>query len=167
MTLGEQRRTSAGILLYRLDPKGLEVLLAHPGGPFFRNRDDGSWTIPKGQVAPGESMEDAARREFREEIGIEPPEELDLLGTIKQRSGKSVVAFTAATERTQEWFTAHFAPGMFTMEWPPRSGRTAEFPEIDRIALFPIAEARRKIMRSQGELLEQLQRNLTGERGGK
>lgn len=144
---------SAGILLYRRAAGRLEVLLAHPGGPFWRSRDDGAWTIPKGLVDANESDEDAARREFREELGVECAGTLVPLGSVRQRSGKIVEAFALEGD---------FDPGAlvsntFDVEWPPRSGRTATFPEIDRAEWFDLAHARVKMLDAQRALLDRLE----------
>ena len=144
---------SAGILLYRRRDGELQVLLAHPGGPFWRRRDAGAWTIPKGEIAGGESAESAARREFREELGAEARGTLFPLGTIRQRAGKYVDAFALEGD---------FAPdalhsNTFEVEWPPRAGKLQAFPEVDRVAWLSIADAREKILESQIPLLERLQ----------
>jgi predicted NUDIX family NTP pyrophosphohydrolase len=144
---------SAGILLYRRRAGRLEVLLAHPGGPFWRNRDDGAWTIPKGLVDTNESAEDAARREFREELGIECAGALVALGSVRQRSGKTVEAFAAEGD----FETAALASNTFELEWPPRSGRTATFPEIDRAEWMTLPLARVKMLEAQRTLLDRLE----------
>jgi predicted NUDIX family NTP pyrophosphohydrolase len=145
--------TSAGILLYRRTARGLEVLLAHPGGPFWRQRDDGAWTIPKGLVDPGESVEDAARREFREEIGRDCAGALVALGSIRQRGGKIVEGFALEGDFDVD----ALASNTFELEWPPRSGRVATFPEVDRAAWFDLAHARVKMLDAQRELLDRLE----------
>lgn len=146
-------RSSAGILMYQCRNEGIRVLLAHPGGPFWRNRDDGSWSIPKGEVAAGESSERAARREFEEELGVAPAGPLVPLGLLRQRGGKLVEAFALQGD---------FDPGRlrsneFEIEWPPRSGRLASFPEVDRVAWFDLPDARDRILASQAVLLDRLQ----------
>lgn len=153
--------TSAGILLYRGEANGLRVLLTHPGGPFWRHRDDGAWTIPKGLPAEGESAEAAARREFGEELGTRFDGELQPLARIRQRGGKWVEAFAARGD----FDTAAVRSNTFLAEWPPRSGRMAEFPEVDRAAWFALDEARRKILASQQPLLDALETRLAQERG--
>ncbi len=148
-------RTSAGILLFRLEGSGVEVLLAHPGGPFFARRDAGHWTIPKGEDdGDGESLEDVARREFREETGHDVPAGTPLigLGSIVQKGGKTVFAWAA--EGDLDPATAVSLP--FEMEWPPRSGRRQSFPEIDRVAWFAPDEARRRIKASQIPFIDRL-----------
>ena len=144
---------SAGILLYRRGAGRLEVLLAHPGGPFWRKRDAGAWTIPKGLVDPDESAEHAARREFREELGVECAGPLVALGSVRQRSGKIVEAFAAEGD----FDVASLASNTFDVEWPPRSGRMATFPEIDRAEWMALPLARVKMLEAQRELLDRLE----------
>jgi predicted NUDIX family NTP pyrophosphohydrolase len=155
---------SAGILLYRVAPGGPRVLLAHPGGPFFVNKDEGAWTIPKGLIRPGEDPRAAARREFAEEVGWQLSGELSSLGQVKLRSGKLVHGYAAATDEFEEATLARFVPGTFTMEWPPRSGKTAQFPEVDRIEFFALDEARAKINPAQRPFLDRLGEFLTDSR---
>jgi predicted NUDIX family NTP pyrophosphohydrolase len=143
---------SAGILMYRIRDGAIEVLLAHPGGPFWRRRDDGAWTIPKGEIGAGEIPEAAARREFREEIGVEPIGELRPLGAIRQRAGKYVEAFALEGD----FDVALLASNTFEIEWPPRSGRLATFPEVDRVGWFALPIAREKILEAQRPLLDRL-----------
>ena len=147
---------SAGILLYQRRDGRVHVLLAHPGGPFWKHRDDGAWTIPKGLVMPGESAEDAARREFEEELGSACGGALQPLARIRQRSGKWVDAFVAEGALDVDTLRSN----TFELEWPPRSGRMAAFPEVDRAAWFELDEARRKILPSQSPLLDALQARL-------
>ena len=147
-------RTSAGILLFRRGPSGLEVLLAHPGGPYFARKDAGHWTIPKGEPDGDTDLLRVARREFEEEIGITPPEGTPVpLGTITQRGGKVVHAW--AIEGDIDPADAH--SNEFEMEWPPRSGHRATFPEVDRVAWFDLAEARRRIKSTQTPFLDRLE----------
>jgi predicted NUDIX family NTP pyrophosphohydrolase len=146
-------QTSAGILMYRHLDGALEVLLAHPGGPFWRNRDMGAWTMPKGLLAPGESAEAAARREFEEELGAPATGDLVALGRVRLRSGKWVEGF--ALEGEFDPGSAH--SNTFEMEWPPRSGKLQAFPEIDRAAWFALDEARRRILPAQAPLLDRLE----------
>jgi predicted NUDIX family NTP pyrophosphohydrolase len=130
-----------------------EVLLIHPGGPFWAKRDAGAWSIPKGEIEPGEKAIDVARREFQEELGAEPPDgELTSLGSIRQAGGKLVHAWAAQGD----FDVTQLKSAGFTMEWPPRSGRMQEFPEVDRAAWFALDEARRMILSSQLPLLERL-----------
>lgn len=147
-------RMSGGILLYRHAAPGLQVLLAHPGGPYFRDRDEGHWTIPKGEPDPDEPLLDAAVREFAEETGLPLPEGPRLeLGSITQKGGKVVHAWAVegdldpATARSNE----------VDIEWPPRSGRRQAFPEIDRVAWFDPGEARRRIKDAQIALIDRLE----------
>lgn len=143
-------RRSAGILLHRQREGVLEVLLAHPGGPFWRGRDDGAWTIPKGEFGDDESAAAAARREFREETGADPGDRLEPLGEVVQKGGKRVIAFAVAGDFDVEALRGN----TFTIEWPPRSGHRQEFPEIDRVAWMTLDVARRKILAAQSPLLE-------------
>jgi predicted NUDIX family NTP pyrophosphohydrolase len=135
--------SSAGILVYRRTGKVLEVLLVHPGGPFWRNRDDGAWSIPKGEMDEGEDPAEAALREFMEEIGSAPEGLLCSLGEIRQRGGKRVYAF--AVEGDIDAGT--IANNTFEIEWPPKSGRLQTFPEVDRAGWFDLPAARAKIYR--------------------
>ena len=157
------RPTSAGILLYRraADGDGLEVLLAHPGGPWFTTKDAGHWSIPKGEADGDESLADVARREFTEETGHAVPDALPIeLGSIVQKGGKTVHAW--AVEGDLDPATAH--SNVFETEWPPRSGKRASFPEIDRVAWFGPAAARRMIKPTQIPLLDRLEAALDGSR---
>jgi predicted NUDIX family NTP pyrophosphohydrolase len=144
---------SAGILLYRRTLRSLEVLLVHPGGPFWRNKDDGAWSIPKGEIDPGEKPEDVARREFFEELGSAAPGPLRSLGEIRQRGGKRVHAFAAEGDVD----IGTIKSNTFEIEWPPKSGRLQTFPEIDRAGWFALPVARAKILQSQSALLDRLQ----------
>ena len=143
---------SAGLLLYRRHAGRLEVLLAHPGGPYWRGRDEGAWTLPKGAVEAGEDDAAAARREFEEELGAPAPATLEPLGTIRQRGGKWVAGFAAEGQ----FDPAALRSNAFECEWPPRSGRRATFPEVDRDAWFDLPSARRKLLPAQLPLLERL-----------
>ena len=154
-------RTSAGILLWRRLEGRLEVLLGHPGGPYFAGKDADHWTVLKGEFDPGEDPVEVARREFEEETGQEPPNGPAIeLGEIRQKSGKRVLAWAVEGDLDPETT----ASNTFEMEWPPHSGRTREFPEIDRVAWFELAEARVKIKAAQAPFLERLERALAGER---
>jgi len=148
---------SAGVLLYRLKPE-LEVLLVHPGGPYWKRRDRGSWQIPKGGIDPNEDPEDAARREALEEIGLELEGELQPLGEIRQTDGKWVTAFAAMSDFDPAALTSN----VFEMEWPPRSGKTAVFPEVDAARWLTIAKAREVMLESQVPLLDRLLDRLAG-----
>jgi predicted NUDIX family NTP pyrophosphohydrolase len=143
---------SAGILIYRGLPPELHVLLVHPGGPFWRNKDMGAWQIPKGLVEPGEETEAAARREAEEELGLRLAGKLHPLGRIKQAGGKLVEAF--ALERDLD--SNVVASNRFEIEWPPGSGRTQSFPEVDAARWFPLDEARRMMLASQVPFLDRL-----------
>ncbi len=144
---------SAGILVHRRRDGRLEVLLVHPGGPFWARRDEGAWSIPKGEYDAGEEPLAAARREFEEELGSPPPDgPFDELGDVRQKSGKRVRAW--AVEGDLDASAAH--SNTFELEWPPRSGRMIEAPEIDRAEWFGLEEARRRINPAQVELLERL-----------
>lgn len=146
-------RRSAGILLHRGTGADLEVLLVHPGGPFWAKRDDGAWSIPKGEYGPGEDAVLAARREFAEELGSEPPDgELTDLGEVRQKSGKIVHAWALAGDLD----AATIVSNTFTMQWPPKSGQMREFPEVDRADWFTLANARAKINGGQAPLLDRL-----------
>ena len=147
-------RTSAGLLLFRHTEDGLEVLLGHMGGPFFARRDAGAWTVPKGDYEPeSESAWDAARREFEEELGLPPPDgEAVSLGEVRQTNGKVVTAWAIEADLDP----ATVVPGVFSMEWPPRSGRTQEFPELDRVAWFGLERARAVIVKAQAAFLDRL-----------
>jgi predicted NUDIX family NTP pyrophosphohydrolase len=146
-------KRSAGILLYRNARGGPEVLLVHPGGPFWARKDAGSWSIPKGEYVDGEDPQACALREFEEETGTRlPPGSLLDLGSVKQKGGKVVTAWAAEGDLDADLVRSN----TFTMEWPPRSGRTAEFPEIDRAAWFEVDEAREKLVAAQAELVDRL-----------
>jgi predicted NUDIX family NTP pyrophosphohydrolase len=148
-------RRSAGIALYRRSEPGLEILLVHPGGPLWARRDAGVWSIPKGEYEDGEDPAAAARREFAEELGSPVPEgELIDLGEVKQRSGKLVRAWALGGDLDATTITSN----TFALEWPPRSGRTREFPEVDRAEWFTLEEARERINPAQVPLLDRLER---------
>jgi predicted NUDIX family NTP pyrophosphohydrolase len=145
-------KQSAGILLYRRSNAGYEVLLVHPGGPFWAKRDLGSWSIPKGEFDEEDRLT-AAKREFQEEIGAPPPEgDYVSLGEAKQTSGKIVYAFALAADFNLERFKSN----MFTMEWPPKTGKQQEFPENDKAAWLSLAIARQKLVKGQVPLLQAL-----------
>jgi len=147
-----RREISAGILAFRR--KGaLEVLLAHPGGPFWAKKDDGVWTIPKGLVEPGDDLVATARREFTEETNLAADGELFALTPVNQKSGKLVHAFAVEAD----FELAAFASNTFAMEWPPKSGKLQNFPEIDRIAYFALPAAKTKIIAYQLPLLVELE----------
>lgn len=146
---------SAGILLYRLDGEGgVSALVAHMGGPFWASKDEGAWSIPKGELAEGEDAMDAAKREFREELGVEPPEtDYAELGTFAYSSGKRVTVFVADGSGFE---ASGFVFGEFEMEWPPRSGKTASFPEVDRAEWMPVDRARERVVKGQRPALDRL-----------
>ncbi|HKH64554.1 MAG TPA: NUDIX domain-containing protein [Solirubrobacterales bacterium] len=151
---------SAGILLFRRRNGGTEFLLVHPGGPFWARKDAGSWSIPKGQIEEGEEPRACAIRELEEELGAAPeldPEELIELGSIKQRAGKVVEAWAAEAD----FDPATLAGNTFSMEWPPRSGKQQDFPEVDRAEWFDLAMAREKILPAQAEFLDRLLERLS------
>jgi predicted NUDIX family NTP pyrophosphohydrolase len=145
---------SAGILLHRDGIGGIEVLLVHPGGPFWARKDLGAWSIPKGEVDEGEDPRACALREFAEETGTQlPAGELEDLGSVSLKSGKRVLAFAVAGDLDP----AAISSNTFELEWPPRSGRTQTFPEIDRAEWFPLDVARAKLNPAQAELIDRLE----------
>ncbi len=151
-------KRSAGLLLYRYRDGTLEVLLGHPGGPFFARKDDGVWTIPKGEVDPGEDELAAAHREFTEEIGTAPPDGEPLsLGERVQSNGKTAVVWALEGELD----VTDISCNLFEMEWPPRSGRLQSFPELDRASWFDVDTARRKAFASQAPFFDRLLEALT------
>jgi len=150
------KRISAGILLYRLRGEALEVFLVHPGGPYWRNKDVGAWSIPKGLLEEGDDELAAAKREFREETGSPVDGEFIALTPLKQPSGKVVHAW--ALEGNID--ASSVKSNLFPMEWPPRSGKMQEFPEVDRGGWFPLDIAREKILNGQHGFLDQLERRL-------
>src|SRR5579885_1434041 len=152
--MARRSEISAGILAFRRRPR-LEVLLAHPGGPFWRSRDEGAWSIPKGLVESGDPLA-CARREFKEETGFSADGETIALAPLKQKSGKLVHAYAIEAD----FDLASFCSNEFEMEWPPRSGKRARFPEIDRVAYFPLATARKKILPGQRGFLDELETKL-------
>jgi len=150
---------SAGLLAFRRRGGGLEVLLAHPGGPYWAKKDDGAWTIPKGLVEPGEEAADplaTARREFTEETNLAAPGPFIALAPVRQKSGKTVQAFAFEADLD----LAGFASNMFDLEWPPKSGRLQRFAEIDRIAYFALPVAMVKILPYQRPLLTELEQRM-------
>ena len=143
---------SAGLLLFRQRDKKVQVLLAHPGGPFWSRKDQGVWTIPKGLIGPSESLLSAAQREFAEETGYRPGGEAIPLGSAKQPGGKVVHVWAIEGD----WDPVDLQSNTFEMEWPPRSGRRQSFPEIDRASWFGIVEARLEILKGQAAFLDHL-----------
>ena len=150
------KKPSAGILMYRRVPDGIEVLLVHPGGPFWAKKDAGAWSVPKGEFDAGEDAEAAARREFREEMGCDVAGELLPLGSIRQKNGKEVFAW--AVER--DFDCATLRSNTVSIEWPPRSGRRVDIPEVDRAEWFTPEQARVKMHTGQPELVDRLLRLL-------
>lgn len=148
--MSRRSEVSAGILAFRRKPR-LEFLLAHAGGPYWRNKDDGGWSIPKGNVESGNLLS-CAKREFNEETGLVAAGPFIVLAPLRQKSGKTVHAFAFEADFDLDTFSSN----MFEMEWPPRSGKNQSFPEIDRIAYFALAAARRKILPGQRPFIEEL-----------
>ena len=146
-------KTSAGLLMFRIGASGLGVLLVHPGGPYFRKKDEGAWTIPKGEAAEGEDLLSRARIEFEEELGIRPSGDWIELGSVRQKGGKTVHAWAFAGDLPGDF---ELQSNLFEIEWPPHSGKRTQFPEIDRAAFFPIDEARMKINPAQNSFLDRL-----------
>ena len=151
--MGKQPNVSAGVLLFRRRDGGLEVFLAHPGGPFWSNRDAGAWTIPKGLIDPGEDPLAAARREFGEETGFHPAGPFLPLGSVKLKSRKVIHAWACEGDADPAAVTSNETK----VEWPPKSGRWVTFPEIDRCNWFDPATARGKINEAQAELIDRLE----------
>jgi predicted NUDIX family NTP pyrophosphohydrolase len=139
--------------MYRYREKALQVLLVHPGGPYWKNKDDGAWSIPKGEAEPGEDFLEVAQREFEEELGQEPEGHYVALAPVKQKGGKIVHAWAFEGDCDPSTIRSN----TFAMEWPPKSGKIAEFPEVDRAEFFDLEEARRKINSSQSALLDELE----------
>ncbi len=146
------QRISAGLLLYRRGASELEVLLVHPVGPYWAGRDLGAWSIPKGELEPGEEPLKAARRELREETGFEVAGEALPLGRVRQRSGKIVIAWAVAADVDARLARSNTV----AIEWPPRSGRLQDFPEVDRAEWFDLPEARRRILPAQAAFVDAL-----------
>jgi predicted NUDIX family NTP pyrophosphohydrolase len=155
--MGEQ---SAGILAYRRTSSGIEVLLVHPGGPFWAGKDAGAWSIPKGLFQAGEDPLEAARREFAEETGSVPQGDLVPLGSARQPSGKTIHAWAVEADVDVSQLTSN----TFAMEWPPKSGERREFPEVDKGGWFSLAVAKEKILKGQRAFLERLSAGLEAPR---
>jgi predicted NUDIX family NTP pyrophosphohydrolase len=149
----ERSKTSAGLLMYRKKQGRLEVLLVHPGGPYFQNKDEGAWTIPKGEITEGEDLLERARIEFEEELGIVAQGNWMELGSVKQKGGKTVHAWAFAGDLDDDF---KLASNSFEMVWPPRSGKMQRFPEVDRASFFPVDEARKRINAAQTVFLDRL-----------
>ncbi len=143
--------------MFRRTGEGLQVLLVHPGGPYFQNKDDGFWTIPKGEVTEGEDLLARARIEFEEELGIAHSGSSIELGSVKQKGGKTVHAWAFEGDLPYDFETKS---NTFQLEWPPRSGKMRSFPEVDKVAFFSLPEARRKINIAQAALIDRLEANL-------
>ena len=152
------KQQSSGLLLFRRRPGGLEVLLVHPGGPFWSRKDLGAWSIPKGGHEPGETPIDAAQREFREETGFSVDGPFLPLTPVRQAGGKLVTAWAVEGDLD----ASAVRSTTFTMEWPPKSGRQKEFPEVDRAAWFPLDMALQKILAGQRPLIEELLKVVEG-----
>ena len=152
-------KVSAGLLMYRKRNQHLEVLLVHLGGPFWAKKDAGAWFVPKGEVNPGEDELAAAKREFQEETGLAPGSDLLPLGKVKHKSGKTVSAWTFEGDCDP----ATVRSNTFQMEWPPRSGKMREFPEIDRAAFFTVEAAREKMHPTEFEFVTRLLKAISGE----
>lgn len=152
--MAHRSEVSAGILAFRRKPR-LELLLAHPGGPYWSNKDDGAWSIPKGNVESGDLLV-CAKREFNEETGLVATGPFFALTPLRQKSGKTVHAFALEAD----FDLSGFASNMFEMEWPPHSGKHQNFPEVDRIAYFGLSAARRKILSGQRPFIEELVQRL-------
>jgi predicted NUDIX family NTP pyrophosphohydrolase len=150
------RKNSAGILLYRLHGSKPEIFLVHPGGPFWAKKDAGAWSIPKGEFEPGEDRLEAAKREFREETGFALEGDFIELAPVKQPGGKVVYGWAAEGDCAPESLESN----TFSLEWPPRSGKRMEFPEVDRAGWFTLEMAREKILKGQLGFLEELERKL-------
>jgi predicted NUDIX family NTP pyrophosphohydrolase len=155
-----EMKLSAGLLVYRLTPSTVEVLLVHPGGPYWTNRDDGAWSLPKGEYGPDEDPLEVAIREFREELGSDPPADRspEYLGELRQPSGKRVSAWALQGDLD----VGTVRSNTFTIEWPPRSGVTREFPEVDRAGWFDLEAARRKLVSGQVGFIDRLSELVQG-----
>ncbi len=147
-------KKSAGLLLYRKRNSALEVFLVHPGGPFWAKKDEGAWSIPKGEIAENEDPLEAAKREFYEETGVRIGGEFTALAPVKQAGGKTVYSWVIEADCDADAIKSN----MFSIEWPPRSGRKQEFPEVDRAGWFNIEVAKQKILKGQLSLLKELRR---------
>jgi predicted NUDIX family NTP pyrophosphohydrolase len=145
-------KTSAGLLLYRRHSGALEIFLVHPGGPFWAKKDEGAWSLPKGEIGEGEDPVEAAKRELTEETGLTIDGEFRALEPVKQSGGKIVRAWAVEADCDP----ARLRSNLFAIEWPPKSGQKKQFPEIDRAAWFTIGEARKRINAAQGQFIDQL-----------
>lgn len=145
-------KKSAGILVYRFRSDELEIFLVHPGGPFWKNKDDGAWSIPKGEYTEDENPLEAAKREFEEETGIACDGKFIMLEPVKQKGGKLVLAWAIEKNIDPEIIKSN----LFSMEWPPKSGKMQQFPEVDKAAWYDLTEAKQKINSSQAAFIDQL-----------
>lgn len=146
-------KVSAGLLMYRRTDGDVEVLLVHPGGPFWAKKDEGAWFLPKGELNPGEDALEGAKREFEEETGLRPSADFVSLGDLKHRSGKLVIAFTFEGNCDP----SEIRSNSFEIEWPPKSGERRQFPEVDRAAFFTLPNAMKKILPAEAEFLFRLE----------
>ncbi len=146
-------KTSSGLLMYKIDDDILKIFLVHPGGPFWKDRDEGAWSIPKGEIEDGEDLLETAKREFKEEVGIEAKGEFTPLGEITQRAGKIVHAWAF----TGDWTDLLMCQSFVEIEWPAKSGKKIKFAEVDKAAFFPSSVAKKKINSAQIELIERLE----------
>jgi predicted NUDIX family NTP pyrophosphohydrolase len=156
------KKESAGMLMYRLCDSRVEVFLVHPGGPYWANKDIGAWSIPKGELAADEESLSAAKREFQEETGIRVEGNFIRLNPLKQPGGKLVHAWAVEGDCDAKKITSN----TFSLEWPPRSGKQQQFPEVDRAEWFPLEVAKKKILKGQAGFLDQLQRLIDNDRVG-
>jgi predicted NUDIX family NTP pyrophosphohydrolase len=155
-------KKSAGLLVFRIRQNDLQIFLMHPGGPFFARKDLGAWSIPKGEIGENENEAEAAKREFEEETGFQFKGDLISLKPIKQKSGKTVVAW--ATE--QDFDVSKIKSNLFEMEWPPKSGKYQQFPEMDRAEWFSVSDAKEKIIPGQNGLIEELEKIVVNRSSG-
>jgi predicted NUDIX family NTP pyrophosphohydrolase len=155
-------KKSAGLLVFRIRQNDLQIFLMHPGGPFFARKDLGAWSIPKGEIGENENEAEAAKREFEEETGFQFKGDLISLKPIKQKSGKTVVAW--ATE--QDFDVSKIKSNLFEMEWPPKSGKYQQFPEMDRAEWFSVSDAKEKIISGQNGLIEELEKIVVNRSSG-
>lgn len=149
-------KTSAGLLMYRIKDGKLQIFLVHPGGPFWKDKDDGAWSIPKGEVNEGEDLLKTAKREFEKETGIKPEGEFISLGKIKQKAGKVIHAWVFEGQ----WGGFLMKQSTIKIEWPPKSDKKIEIPEVDRLEFFNVENAKKKINPAQIELIERLEKYL-------
>lgn len=156
----KKKKQSAGLMMYRMNIGKPEILLAHPGGPFFAKKDDGHWTIPKGEPDEDEDLLIAAKREFEEETGIKPNGEFIELGSITQKGGKEVWGWAFEGNLPPEY---RHTCNSVRLEWPPRSGKFQEFPEVDKVEFFNLDDAKKKIKETQIPLIERLEDKLLSE----